>query len=426
MRLRGLGVILLGTLLCPSIAHGDCSRFFQRFGQTLQQRFGSDDSACKAIQLPPGEFNAMWKEVEKRLLGDMPLAYHPFAGTLQAYADRYLADVGISGVREQVNVSADVSANAFATGQTVTFTSGIIEWYLSPESYLQRIGLSSYEARLYLRPIIHENPGDVGLLAILGHETAHNVLGHPDAFPLTDACSKYVDAVVGSVEDVRKELATGKQPGGFKGGLKAVFGGLFTTFMETANRRSHESDADTLGAWLVWRQTRAPYAMAKALQWLSRLPGNTSSTKGTAIMEAVCSEHPFLLQRIGATQMQAFSLTTGTRPSNIKSAPVSAAARRYAQVAEWYPKALNEIERISNGNLTGEESRKTRRVRIDAKPKRATLLIDGTERGTGRAEVELSVGPHEVEARDGSLHAFKRIVVFEDMPDKVSIEVNSD
>src|SRR3989442_12059401 len=48
----------------------------------------------------------------------------------------------------------------------------------------------------------------------------------------------------------------------------------YTTLFRSHERQRHESDADTLGAWLVWRQTGDPEAMAKALQWLSRFPAS--------------------------------------------------------------------------------------------------------------------------------------------------------
>lgn len=416
--------IVLALVLNASRLAGQCD-WTKRVLQALQNRFGVNESACKTLLLAPDEFSREYQAVENGIFTDISvIQVPPVQSLLQGYARAYLDDSGNGDMAEPVHVTADLVPNAFATGHMVFFSYGIVQWYQNPESLLERLGFRQADARAYLESVSQEYPGEQGLVAILAHETAHNLLGHPDAYPLVNGCERYINAGVTSVKQYEEELATGKKPSGVREILKQSLLAYGETFLETRNQQQKESDADTYGAWLAWRQTGDPYAMSRALLWLSRFPGSLPGSGSAAVFEVLCSDHANLLARVQAATILGGSFADGGGiPESVKEAPVKDVATRYQEFLAWYPKKVEEVQRIAAGQLSPEETRTVRALRVESKPKGAVLWVDGHAAGTSPGEVQVTLGPHVLKADLGGRSVEQRIVVFEDVPTKIKLDL---
>ncbi len=422
---RRIAAAFLVLLLSASFLAAQCD-WTKRVLQALQNRFGVNESSCKALLLAPNDFNREYQQaVENGIFKDISLIQAPSVQSLlQGYAKRYLDDSGNLGIAEPVHITVDLVPNAFATGHMVFFTYGIVEWYQNPESLLERLGFEQSDARAYLESVSHEYAGQRGLVAILAHETAHNLLGHPDAYPLVNGCERYINSGVRSVKQYQEELATGKKPSGAKEILKQSLLAYGETFVETKNQQHKESDADTYGAWLAWRQTGDPYAMSRALLWLSRFPGSLPRGRSAAVFEVLCSDHPNLLARVdAATRLGESFASGGSLPESVRPAPVNDVATRYREFLAWYPKKVEETERIASGQLSAEESRTKTVVKVESKPKGASLFVDGRLVGRLPGNLPLGLGPHVLRAELDGQSVEQRVVVFEDVPTKIKFHL---
>jgi predicted Zn-dependent protease len=408
--------VLMGTCLSAQ-----CN-WLGRLGQAIEERYSRDDSACKILQIPPQEFNDQWSAmVESRILAQHQLLNDPEQPRLEEIAQRYLRYAGVNGMFEPVAISSDAVPNAFATGQHVTLHEGIIEWYLRPQNTLQRSGVNYAQTQQFIAAYGSQNPGELGLLAILAHETAHNILGHPDAFSMSQACNRYIDNSVRDIHDYEAEIATGKRPGGFKSAMKNTLLGFAQTFGDTQEQQEHESQADRLGAWLVWKETGDPFAMAKALRWLSVYTGGPTSTSG-AVLESLCSNHPMLLQRIAAVESQAYTMNASQFPSGLKRAPIQNVRVRYEQYVKWSDAVKENSERIAHGDLTDEERTIQKRIHLETKPKKAHVSIDGAPELQVPADIQLRLGPHNLRIQSEEITWDQQVVVLPDAPEKMKIE----
>jgi len=395
-----------------------------KFVQALQQRGGSEE-ACKVLALPAAQFNQYRLLLEQEEVQGLRLIKLPIVQReLQGYADRYIRDAGGS-VRELVNIVDDPIPNAFATGQTVFLHSGIVDWYLRPDVALMNLGLSRSQANQYLSQVQADYPGQIGLFAILAHETGHNVLGHPDVHPAAERCNEFISAGVKRVKTYEEELATGRQPSHMKEFLKGIVVGYAQTFLGSQRQQQIESEADAFGAWLVWKETGEAEAMAMSLQWLADFPGTQPANQSGAVFEALCSDHPNLLQRVSAAQSLASSLmnSEGLPQDKIRNSPLPETTNQYEDFLEWYPKQVEAINRIAEGKLTAEESQTNMTIHIETQPNGATLSIDGNSVGNAPADRSLSLGPHQISAMKDDLRAQVRIVVFSDAPKKIKLDL---
>lgn len=413
--------LFAALLLTGTSAIGQCN-WLARIAQAVEERYSRDDSACKVLQIPDQEFNKQWSAVvESRLLAQKQFVNDPEQVRLEEMAQRYLRDAGVKEMYEPLLISADADPNAYATGQHVVLHEGIVEWYLRPQNTLERMGLSYTQIRQFLATYGTQDPGELGLLAIAAHETAHNILGHPDGFTMSQACNRYIDNSIREIHDYEGEIATGSRHGGFKSALKNTLLGFGQTFMETQEQQDHEMQADRLGAWLVWKETGDPQAMAKALKWLAVYTGFPSSTSA-AVFESLCSNHPLMLRRISALEVQGYTMNATQLPSGLKLAPIQDVRKRYEQYLRWSSAITENSERIARGQLTDEERAVRRRVRLETKPRNSRISIDGSPELQVPADIELGLGPHHVRIRSENVTWEQDIVILPDAPQKLTID----
>jgi hypothetical protein len=239
---------------------------------------------------------------------------------------------------------------------------------------------------------------------------------------MSQACNRYIDNSVRDIHDYEAEIATGKRPGGFKSAMKNTLVGFAQTFMETRDQQEHESQADRLGAWLVWKETGDPFAMAKSLRWLSTLPGSNPNSSTAAVFESLCSNHPMLLQRISAVEAQAYTMNANQFPSGLIRAPMQNVRLRYEQYVRWSDAVKENSERIAHGDLTNDERNVQKRIRLETKPKKAHVSVDGAPEFQVPADIQLGLGPHTLRIQSAEVTWEQEIVVLPDAPDKLKVE----
>ena len=326
------------TVVACMIGVGNCQSqcdWSGKFIQALQQRGGVEE-ACKMLTLPSAEFDRTHLLFEHQTFQKLHLLQLPSIQTpMQEYANRYLRHAGIAA-QEEVNIVDDPQPNAFATGQMVFLHSGIVDWYLRPDVALMKLGFSRSQANQYLSQISGDYPGKTGLLAVLAHETAHNVLGHPDAQPVANSCNEFINAGVSRVKSYEEELATGRKPSQVKELLKGITLNYAQTFVDSQSQQRVESEADAYGAYLVWKETGDPQAMAKSLKWLADFPGILPNSRSGVAFEALCSNHPNMLQRVDAAQNLVVSLTSSGHAPQVRTSPLPDTLKRYQQFEVWY------------------------------------------------------------------------------------------
>src|SRR5262249_25437890 len=163
-------------------------------------------------------------------------------------------------------------------GSNVVLTTGLVDWFTQPQLALENLGLTSEQATNYLAELEkshpHSNPGPDGLIAITAMESAHNLLGHSDAFPLAQACDNYMKDQTRQLYEYEKTVALGKKPSWFS----RIFSSGPSYPALPMNERQQQSDADALGNWLAWKAGRSAdgASLAAALRWMSLVPESSS------------------------------------------------------------------------------------------------------------------------------------------------------
>jgi Zn-dependent protease with chaperone function len=411
-------LLLLSALLISSTSAAQCD-WLAKFQTAIQRRYQTKENACKALKAPPEEFNAAHAMIENQLLSQYRMISSPREEAwLDTVSQHLMAQLG-ANQGQQIHIAAIAVPNAFATGNNVTFHSGLVEWYLDPVSALTKIGVSPDEARTYLQSLEIEPAGQEGLIAVLAHETAHNILGHPDVRPLVLACEDYMAAGVREVHNYEQLVSTGKK--GSRWGAFFRSSAFIGSEMMFGSQRQQqlESDADALGAWLAYKETNDPYAMAKGLEWLAAFPGAGEPGGWSEIM---CSDHPQLMARVSAMQTAALSLANGP-PRQLLNLPQNQTKKDYDDFLKWYPARIDKIERIVAGNLLPQERASRREIEIELKPSGAIGSLDGNPLTGQKQKLALPLGPHVLKAQVGSIMKQYEFVVLDEGPSKFKWEV---
>ena len=284
--LSSLCLILLG----PSGALAQCD-WSKKIAFAIQRRYQTNENACKALLASPYEFNQAHALVENELLSQFQFVADPgLDDWLEQHSQKMLSQLNAQTTQQKVRVANILVPNAFATGQNVTFHSGLVQWYLAPQSVLAELGYSREQIREFLGEYGALNPGENGVIGVLAHETSHNILGHPDVRPLVLACDDFINAGFREVHNFEQVTSTG-HPGSRFGAFFRSMGFLGMEAMFGAQRQQQmESDADELGAWLAYRDTGDPATMSKSLQWLATFPGAAGNGGFSEIGRASCRE----------------------------------------------------------------------------------------------------------------------------------------
>jgi Zn-dependent protease with chaperone function len=416
---RKFVAVLLATLIAVPRVNADCD-WAAKISSAFKRRYETNEAACKALAAPPEQFNQAHALIEAEALRQVPLvSFTPHDYWLKAASDRMLASMGIDSAMQVVLVSTDAVPNAFASGQHVVLHQGIIDWYLDPYATLLKMGVSRQEASVYLQGLTVRSPGQNGLIAVLAHETAHNILGHPDVRPLVLACEDYIDSGVREVNEYRQIKSTGKRGSRFAAFFRAVGFLGSDIFFGSQRQQQYESDADELGAWLAYKITGDPNTVANSLQWLAAFPGAVGNANWSSVL---CSDHPNLLLRVNKMRSSSFSVISGP-PRQLLNLPQNATQQRYEQFASWYPAQIDQIDRIARGELTEAEKMVKRQVQIELKPKDASGLLDGEPFTAGKQKLNLVLGPHTLVGEAAGRKLIYEFVVFADGPDKFKLEV---
>jgi hypothetical protein len=413
-------VALCLLLLGPSSTQAQCD-WSKKIWVAIQRRYQTNEDACKALLLPPVEFNQAHALQENEMLSHLQFVTDPeLESWLQQHSQKMLSQFNTQPGQQTVRVAAiSEPFNAFAYGQSVTFQAGLVDWYLAPDNVLAQLGYPQEQIRGFLEQNASLNPGENGLIGILAHETSHNILGHPDARPLVLACDNFISEGNQEVHNYEQVISTG-HPGSRFGAFFREAGLLGMETMFGAQRQQQmESDADELGAWLAYRDTGDPALMSQSLQWLAMYPGAAGSG---GVSETLCSDHPNLLKRVNTTAAQAYSVQSGP-PRHLFNFPSDATKERYRQFQSWYPQRIEQIQRIAAGNLTPSEASTTRQVEIEVKPKSASATLDGQAISSGKSKIHLGLGPHLLAASAGDKQQEYRFVVLDEGLDKFNFEI---
>jgi hypothetical protein len=110
----------------------------------VQRRYHTNEDACKALLLPPAEFNQAYAlQVENEVLSHYQFVTDPQLDSwLQEHSQKMLSQFKTQPGQQTVRVAAIAEPNAFATGQNVTFYSELVDWYLAPATVLAQLGYS--------------------------------------------------------------------------------------------------------------------------------------------------------------------------------------------------------------------------------------------------------------------------------------------
>jgi predicted Zn-dependent protease len=407
------------VLLSAISAQSQCD-WPKKIAFAIQRRYQTNENACKALVAPPDELNRAHALIENEYLSQFQFVTDPRLDEwLQQHSQQMLSQLNSGSMQQTVRVAAIPVPNAFATGQNVTFHAGLVQWYLAPQNVLTELGYSQQQIDEFLAQYGSLNPGENGLIGILAHETSHNILGHADVRPLVLACDDFINAGIREVHNFEQMISTGHPASRFGAFFRSA-GFLASETMFGAQRQQEmESEADELGAWLAYRDTGDPAEMSKSLQWLAMYPG---AADAGGFSEALCSDHPQLLNRVNNTAALASSVQGGPSQHLLQS-PVTPTKQRYQQFQKWYPERIEQIQRIAAGNLTSSEAGLTRAVEIEVKPKAATATLDGQAISSGKSKLQLKLGPHLLSATAGNRQREYRFVVLNEGPDKFKLEI---
>ena len=426
------------TAACSSPAYPQCD-WQQQIANAIRSRLPGE-KACSVLGAPPQEMFGSLDAIEANLLGSRSAIgpydreYWKYQDWLSSYARRFGALSGNIQNEQRVVIVRDKMPDAFATGHYVVLTSGMVDWFTQPELALQNLGLTQGQAAGYLAQLEktepRSRPSADGLIAITALESAHNLLGHADAFPLAEACDGYMRDQTRELYDYEKSVALGKKPGFFSKLFSS--GPAYAPLMASENQR--QSDADGLGNWLTWK-ANSSVPLGAALRWLSFIPESKWVPKSTpkeevrmqAISTLLCSDRSSLHSR--AESMGGFGAGGWGRwsasfdpPAPAAPIPIDQATARYHEFQTWYPTRRSDIDRIARGELTDTEKARMVNVELEAKPNKATLLVDGKELPERKLKTRLPLGPHVIASSYNGLTREQKIVIFEDGPTKFDVE----
>lgn len=387
-----------------------------------------------------GALDAMEADVlgGKSAIGPYDHEYWRYQEWLGSYARRFSA---LSGNPEnqrseqKVVIVRDKIPDAFATGHYVVLTSGLIAWFTQPQLALQDLGLTSEQATAYLAQLEksnpRSNPGPDGLIAITALESAHNLLGHPDAFPLAKACDDYMRDETRKLYDYEKTVALGKKPSWFS----RIFSSPPPYPALAMNERQQQADADALGNWLAWQADRRSDAasLATALRWMSLLPESSSISKllpkGSkekirmeSISSMLCSDRYALESRANSLGSSYRWSSSFDPPAPGAAPPIDEVVSRFHEFQKWYPEHRADIDRVARGELTEKEKTMMVNVELEAKPSKAILLVDGKALPERKLKTTLPLGPHTIASSYNGITREQKIVIFEDGPTKFNVE----
>lgn len=429
------------ALACSLPAYSQCG-WQQEIVSAIKSRLPGE-KACSALVGPPQEMFGALNSVETDVLNNKSQIapydhdYGKYQEWLGSYARRFGSFSGSfeNEQNEQIVIVRDKIPDAYATGRSVVLTSGLVDWFTSPQLALQNLGLTPQQATDYLAQVEknnpHSNPGPDGLIAITALESAHNLLGHADAFPMAEACDNYIKDQKRQLFDYEKTVALGKKPSWFS---RIFSSGPSYTAIAT-DEHQQQADADALGNWLAWKAQGNGPSLSDALRWMSLIPESDSVPKAPKekvrvdyISSMLCSDRSSLKSRADAVN----GFGRGGRwghwgssfdpPSAGVVPPVDEVVKRYQDFQTWFPTHRADIDRIASGKLTEEEKARMVNVELEAKPDKSTLLIDGKEQPQHKLKIPLNVGPHVIASSYKGITREQPIVIFDDGPTKFSVE----
>ncbi|HZR29711.1 MAG TPA: hypothetical protein VFA71_13110 [Terriglobales bacterium] len=429
------------ALLYSLPAHAQCD-WQQQIVSAIKSRLPGE-KACSVLVGPQRQMFGSLDAIEADVLGGKS-AISPYDREywrdqewLSSYARHFgalSADFAYEQPEQKVVIVRDKVPDAFSTSHYVVLTSGLVDWFTQPQLALQNLGLTQQQAADYLAQLAKNdpraNPGPDGLIAITALESAHNLLGHSDAFPLAEACDSYIKDQKRQLYEYEKTVALGKKP--------SFWARIFSSGPSYAplptDERQQQADADSLGNWLAWRaqrDQREDASLAGALRWLALVPEQSSLPKAPKgqqqprmqyISSMLCSDRSSLQSR--AQSMNGFGRwgSSFDPPAPRIAPPVNEAISRFQDFQTWYPTRRSDIDRIARGELTMAEKTRFVNVELEAKPDKATLLVDGKELPERKLKTTLAVGPHVIASSYNGLTREQQIVIFDDGPTKFNIE----
>jgi predicted Zn-dependent protease len=127
----------------------------------VQRRYHTNEDTCKALLLPPAEFNQAYAlQVENEALSHYQFVTDPQLDSwLQEHSQKMLSQFNTQPGPQTVRVAAISEPNAFATGQNVTFHAGLVNWYLAPDNVLAHLGYPQEQIRKFLEQNASLNRG---------------------------------------------------------------------------------------------------------------------------------------------------------------------------------------------------------------------------------------------------------------------------
>src|SRR6516162_1221601 len=137
-RLSRVGTAILNSLclllLGPCSTQAQCD-WLKQIASAVQRRYQTNEDACKALLLPPAEFNQAHAVQENAMLSHLQFVTDPeLESWLQEHSQRMLSQFDTPPGQQTVRVTAiSEPFNAFAYGQNVTFQAGLVDWYLAPD-----------------------------------------------------------------------------------------------------------------------------------------------------------------------------------------------------------------------------------------------------------------------------------------------------
>ncbi|PYX89030.1 MAG: hypothetical protein DMG67_15990 [Acidobacteria bacterium] len=424
------------TLLCSLPAYSQCDWQRQILSAIKSRLLG--EKACRILVSPPQQIFSELDAVEADLLnsknqiGPYDSEYWRYQEWLSSYARRFSTfSGGFEQSEQKVAIVRDKAPNAFATGHYVVLTSGLVDWFTQPQLALQNLGLTPQQATDYLAQLEksypRSSPGPDGLIAITALESAHNLLGHADAFPLAQACDDYIREQRRQLYDYEKTVSLGKKPSWFS----RIFSSGPSYTPLPADERQQLADADSLGNWLARNAQRGGPSLANSLRWLSLVPEQSSLPKVPRgeqqariqyVSAMLCSDRSSLQSRSESISGFGRWGSSFDPPALSAAPPVDEAVARFQDFETWYPSHRSDIDRIARGELTDQEKSRMVNVELEAKPDKATLLVDGKELPARKLRTTLPVGPHVIASSYKGLTREQRIVIFEDGPTKFNVE----
>jgi hypothetical protein len=424
-------VALLVAAVFPVVAEAQCG-WQQDLINAFKSQFPGDQS-CRALSGSPRE---VWGPLEnittnllsqKSAIGPYDQEYWHYQDWLNEYTERFSTASRQSSDQPRVVIVRNKMPDAYAAGRYVVLTTGLVAWFTKPQMALQQLGLSPLQATDFLNQLEKNNPeaspGPDGLVAIAAMEMAHNLLGHTDATPLAQACDSFIADQQRELYKYEQFVALGKKPG-FWESIKLSFSGPSHPALPI-NELQQQSDADSLGSWLAWRTHGEHAELARALRWLALLPEQKSVPKTglEAVTSMLCSDRNSLRSRAdGLNSFHAWEYRSDP-PQPVAALPVGEAMARFQNFQQWYPSRREFLDRIAKGDLTEEEKKQTVIVELEAKPKKAALLLDGIAQPEPKLKIPLTIGPHVIASSRDNKTAEEHIVVFDDGPKKFSVEV---